>query len=57
MPYDLKDKMIDFQLILESFIYSIENGAINNMKVKRLLNYWFSLSSDIFDKIDITVKL
>ena len=50
MPEDLEDKLIDFELMLEGILASSEN--IKEQMKTRCLEYWYSLSDEIKNKID-----
>ena len=48
MPEDLKDKLDDFELMLEGFCADLDETRQKN----RLLSYWYSLKGEMEKEID-----
>lgn len=51
MPEDLEDKLIDFEMMLEGCMSEKESSLDERYKT-RLLGYWYSLSSEIKEKLN-----
>lgn len=49
MPEDLEDKLIDFELMLEGIL--ADDEALSQERKTRILEYWYSLSSEIREKL------
>ena len=52
MPEDLEDKIDDFELMLEGFALSLELDE-DDIGRTRLLSYWYSLKSEIKEKVNV----
>lgn len=51
MPEDVEDKLDDFELMLEGFALSLELNEDDRART-RLLSYWYSLKSDLKEKLN-----
>ena len=49
MPEDLEDKLIDFELMLEGVL--ADDEVLLQERKTRILEYWYSLSSEIREKL------
>ena len=48
MPEDLEDKITDFGLMLEGYCADMKEDESK----RRVLSYWYSLSSEVKDRLD-----
>ncbi len=47
MPEDLRDRIVDFDLMLEGYVKLANEGSVIQVYNDRLVNYWDELSSGI----------